>query len=103
MSDDPKVKPQPVPLEIALDPDMELGDYVNMARIVHTPTEVILDAIFRPPQSRTARVMARLILHPMHAKQLHAALGHNLQLFEQKFGPIEVKGGGEPGGGPILH
>ena len=103
---DPK-KPQRVTIEVDLDDAMARGQYVNMARIFHNQTEFILDGLFLPPQSKKAHVLARLLLSPVHAKFLHAALGQNIRLYEQKFGEIKATkpgsagGGGEPG--PILH
>ena len=95
--------PQPLKIHVQLDESMALGEYVNMARIFHNQTEFVLDAMFLPPQSVTAKVVSRLILSPVHAKFLFRALGQNLQLYEQKFGEIQLipPGGGDPG--PILH
>ena len=103
MSDEEKGAPKRVKIEVKCDPDVARGQYINMARIFHTQTEFMIDALMLPPQSREASVMARLILSPAHAKFLHAALGQNLQMYEKKFGAITTKlpGGGEPG--PILH
>ena len=90
-------------IEVKCDPELATGQYVNMARILHTQAEFMVDALMLPIQSREARVMARLILSPAHAKSLHAALGQNLQMYEKKFGTITIKppGGGDPG--PIIH
>ena len=103
MSDDQKDETKRIKIEVACDPEVACGQYINMARIFHTQTEFMVDALMLPPQSREARVMARLILSPAHAKFLYAALGQNLQVYEKKFGPITTKlpGGGEPG--PIIH
>lgn len=103
MSQDDPATPKRVQIEVVLDDEMSLGAYVNMARIFHNPTEFVLDALFLPPQTTKATVRARLLLSPTHAKILHAALGQNLALFEQKFGVIKppAAGGNEPG--PILH
>lgn len=103
MSEDKKAEAKRVKIEVTCEPEVANGQYINMARIFHTQTEFMLDALMLPPQSREAKVMARLILSPAHAKFLHAALGQNLQMYEKKFGPITTKlaGGGEPG--PIIH
>lgn len=100
---DPNAKPgPPVPIHVHLDEAKVHGEYVNMARIFHNQTEFVLDALFLPPASNTARVSSRLVMSPVHAKQLLRALGHNVQLYEQKFGEIEIGpvGGGPGGPGP---
>ena len=101
MSDETPKLPQQVKLQVQLDDAMALGDYVNMARIFHNQTEFVLDAMFLPPQTQTAKVVSRLILSPIHAKFLFRALGQNIQLYEQKFGEIQTGPSGTHG--PILH
>ena len=104
MSDDAANNPPtPIKIQVQLDEDMALGEYVNMARIFHNQTEFVLDAMFLPPQSTTAKVVSRLILSPIHAKFLFRALGQNIQLYEQKFGEIQLTPPGPGGGGPIFH
>ena len=101
MADEPK--PTPVKIDVQLDDTVALGEYVNMARIFHNQTEFVLDAMYLRPQTQNARVLSRIILSPVNAKFLHAALTQNIQNFEKKFGPIQThkRGGNEPG--PILH
>ncbi len=101
MSDsNPKPPPGPAPIHVQLDEAHASGAYVNMARIFHNQTEFVLDAMFIPPVSNTARVLSRLVMSPIHAKQLLRALGHNVQLYEQKFGEIVVAPPGDKGPGP---
>ncbi|MFO0744713.1 MAG: DUF3467 domain-containing protein [Myxococcota bacterium] len=103
---EPSSKPGPVPIHVQLDDGKVEGAYVNMARIFHNQTEFVLDAMFLPPVSNTAKVLSRLVMSPVHAKQLLRALGHNVQLYEQKFGEIEVSpsgGSGGPGPGSIIN
>ena len=104
MSDE-KEAPQKktIKIEVKMDEEMVQGAYANMARIFHNQTEFVLDALFLPPQSREAHVRCRVVLSPVHAKFLHAALGRNLKIYEDKFGPIKaaVSGGNDPGS--ILH
>lgn len=95
---------QPMTIQVALDEATSAGEYVNMARIFHNQTEFVLDAMFLPPQSTTAKVTSRLIMSPLHAKHLVRALAHNIQLYEQKFGEIALgPPGGSGGPGPIMH
>ncbi len=103
MADAPKENPpKTVQINVQLDEQTALGEYINMARIFHNQTEFVLDALFLPPQSQTAKVLSRLILSPIHAKFLFNALGQNLKIYEEKFGVIEPKGGGGTQGS-ILH
>jgi len=104
MSDNPKPPPPPT-IHVQLDEARQAGDYVNMARIFHNQTEFVLDAMFMPPVSNTAKVLSRLVMSPIHAKQLLRALAHNVQIYEQKFGEIVVAPTGDKGPGPgsILH
>ena len=67
--------------------DEELGGrYSNLVRISHTREEFILDFITMvPPQGA---VTARVITSPGHVKRLIRALGTNLRIYEENFGPI---------------
>ncbi len=102
MSDETSGKSQPkqVKIEVDLDEATAMGDYVNMARIFHTQTEFVLDAMYQLPGTAKAKVRSRLILSPAHAKHLAAALNQNLRNYEKKFGEIKLP---SQGGGPILH
>ena len=102
-SSDDSSKKKRIKIEVQLDDEVAMGQYVNMARIFHSQTEFVIDALSLPPQSTTAHVRSRIILNPMHAKFLHAALGQNIRVYEKKFGTIEIKtsGGNEPD--PIIH
>jgi len=89
-------------IHVHLEESRLAGEYVNMARIFHNQTEFVLDAMFLPPQSNTARVSSRLVMNPLHAKHLLRALAHNIQLYEQKFGEIPLHHQGPPGPGGIV-
>jgi len=97
------IKKQTIKIDVKMDDEMAQGSYANMARIFHNQTEFVLDSLFLPPQSREAHVRSRVVLSPVHAKFLHAALGRNLKVYEDKFGPIKAvpTGGSDPGS--ILH
>ena len=101
--DDEKKKKQRIQIDVSIDDEVAVGQYINMARIFHSATEFMVDAMLLPPQSRKAKVRSRLILSPAHAKFLYAALGKNLEMYEKKFGPItaKVQDGGDSG--PIMH
>ncbi len=71
------------------------GIYSNIVFIAHSPSEVILDFARALPGLPKARVHARIIMTPQHAKSLLQALDQNLRNFETQFGPIKLPG--EPG------
>ena len=64
--------------------------YANVAFINYTPAEVVLDLARVLPRTPRGTVMARVILSPIHAKLLYAALGQNLANFERQFGEIRL-------------
>ncbi len=72
------------------------GIYANLAMITHSPTEVIIDFSRVMPRTPKARVLARIIMTPMHAKLLHSALAENIKKFEAQFGEIKVYGAPTP-------
>lgn len=72
------------------------GIYSNVAFIAHSPSEVILDFARALPGLPKARVYARVIMTPQHAKSLLLALEQNLKNFEAQFGAIKLPG--EPRG-----
>lgn len=68
------------------------GIYANLAMIVHSPTEIIIDFARVMPRMPKARVLSRIIMTPMHAKMLHKALADNIKKFENQFGEIKIHG-----------
>src|SRR5258705_12425081 len=72
------------------------GIYSNVVFIAHSPSEVILDFARALPGLPKAKVYARIILTPQHAKSLLMALEQNLKNYETSFGPIKIPG--EPRG-----
>ncbi|HEX8409981.1 MAG TPA: DUF3467 domain-containing protein [Thermoanaerobaculia bacterium] len=84
-------QPQPPQtIRITLDDQVAQGEYVNFANIIHSQSEFILDLGRVVPGRTDVKIYSRVILTPLHAKQLLEALGHNLALFEQKFGEIRA-------------
>jgi hypothetical protein len=96
-------KPTPVKIEVTLDEAAARGQYINAARIFHNQTEVVMDFLFLSPQATRAPVLSRVIMSPIHAKNLQLALAQNLQAYEQKYGVINPHPPGEPDPGTILH
>jgi len=78
--------------------DVELGEkesegiYSNLALISHSPSEFIIDFARVMPGVQKAKVYARVVMTPSHAKMLLSALEENIKKFEGQFGPIKIFG-----------
>ncbi len=75
------------------------GIYSNLAIITHSPAEFIIDFTRVLPGVPKAKVHARIIMTPQHAKMLLNALKDNIDKFEKKFGEVRIAG---DAGSPIL-
>lgn len=80
-------------LQFNIDPDVAKGVYANLALIVHSASEFIVDFAAMMPGMQKANVGARVILAPEHAKRLMLALQDNIFKFEQQFGTIKMQSG----------
>jgi hypothetical protein len=89
---DPQPQPQQQEIEVELGPAQAEGIYSNLVFIAHSASEVILDFARALPGLPKAKVYARVILTPQHAKSLLMALEQNLKNYENTFGPIKVPG-----------
>ena len=69
----------------AKDDDLK-GAYSNMAQIMHTQEEFILD--FFNIAGQQGVLSSRVILSPGHLKRLVQALQKNIELYEKNFGSI---------------
>ena len=76
-------------INIELSEEMAEGIYSNLAMISHSQSEFVVDFIRLMPGVPKAKVKARIILTPEHAKRLLFALGDNVSKFEASFGPIK--------------
>jgi hypothetical protein len=68
------------------------GIYSNLALIVHSPQEFVIDFARVTPGSPKSKVYARIIMTPAHAKMLQAALEENIKKYESAFGVIKLAG-----------
>jgi hypothetical protein len=103
MSDGNKSKPQPPrpgSIQLNISEAEAQGIYANIAVISHSGAEIILDFARILPGVPKAKVHARIVMTPYHAKALHRALGDNLNKFEKKFGAIRT-GDGTDDSSPI--
>ena len=84
-------QPQQPTIRITLDEAVSQGEYVNFANIIHSPSEFVIDLGRMMPGRTDVKIYSRVIMTPLHAKQLLEALAQNISLFEQKFGEIRVE------------
>lgn len=64
--------------------------YANLARISHSPADIVMDFAHALPGETKATVKARLLMSPLSAKLFHRALGENLARYEASFGEIVI-------------
>ena len=83
---------QPHQLKIEVKEAESEGIYSNLALIVHSPQEFVIDFARVTPGAQKARVYSRIIMTPAHAKMLHQALEDNIKKFEGSFGQIKTPG-----------
>jgi hypothetical protein len=90
-------KPQPQgQMQIELGEKEAEGIYSNLALISHSASEFIVDFARVLPGVPKARVYARIVMTPQHARLLLNALETNLQRYEEQFGKIKVHGAPDP-------
>ncbi|MBC3784396.1 DUF3467 domain-containing protein [Spirosoma utsteinense] len=75
-------------IDVELSEEIAEGTYANLAMIAHSNSEFILDFIRLMPGVPKAKVKARIILTPEHAKRLLEALRENISRFEEAYGDI---------------
>ena len=85
---DQKEQPRPNQLNIEISEEVADGVYSNLAIITHSNSEFVVDFVRVMPGVPKAKVRARILLTPQHAKRLMRALADNLSKFEQVHGPI---------------
>jgi hypothetical protein len=64
--------------------------YSNLARIAHSPADIIIDFAHMLPGEKTAKVKARVLMTPLSAKLLLRALSDNISRYEAAFGEIKM-------------
>jgi hypothetical protein len=86
-------------INIELSEEISEGIYSNLAIITHSSSEFVLDFIRVMPGVPKAKVKARIILTPEHAKRLLTALEDNIEKFENVHGRIKIQQ--DPSGFPM--
>lgn len=77
-------------LQLEIKPDIAKGNYSNLALIVHSHSEFIIDFATMLPGIAKPEVASRVIMTPEHAKRLLLALNDNVGKYESKFGRIDI-------------
>jgi hypothetical protein len=70
------------------------GIYSNLVLISHSPAEFVFDFTRILPGKPKAKVYARIVMAPQHAKSLLKALEENIRKYEEQFGEIVIHGQG---------
>jgi hypothetical protein len=81
-------------VNIEVPPDLD-AIYANFALITHSASEIIVDFARVLPNTPSAKVYARIITTPMHAKLLLRALRDNLEKYEAQYGEIKLPAEGD--------
>lgn len=83
--------PRPTPISLEIPAGLETT-YANLARISHSPADLVMDFAHALPGENKAVIRARLLMSPLSAKLFHRALGENIARYEAAFGEIVVPG-----------
>jgi hypothetical protein len=75
-------------LKIVLSDQQALGTYANFVSIVHNYAEFVLDFGRIVPGREDVQVVSRLVMTPLHVKQLLRALNENVAIYERNFGTV---------------
>ena len=84
---DQPTKSKPNAMEV--EADLESID-ANLARIAHSPADIVLEFAHLLPGSKKAKISSRIVMTPVSAKLLLRALNENLARYEANFGEIQM-------------
>ena len=76
---------------LEIPPGLE-AEYINVVRIVHSPSEIVFDFAQILPGEPNAKVRSRIIMSPLGAKLFYRALAENITKYENAFGEIRIPG-----------
>lgn len=93
MAEAPKQQQQ---VQIKADEKELLGQYSNLVVVHHNAEEFTLNFIYVFPSVPQGKLVASMIITPMHAKRLMRALEENVARYEGQFGTLPEG----PGPGP---
>jgi hypothetical protein len=83
-------------IKIVVGDQLALGTYANFASIVHNFAEFIIDFGRIVPGREEVQVVSRVVMTPVHVKQLLRALTENVAIYERGFGEIPEGPQGTP-------
>jgi hypothetical protein len=83
-------------IKIVVPDQQALGTYANFASIVHNFAEFIMDFGRMVPGREDVQVVTRVVMTPVHVKQLLRALTENVAIYERNFGEIPEGPQGTP-------
>jgi hypothetical protein len=86
-------------IKIVVSDQQALGTYANFASIVHNFAEFLIDFGRIVPGRDEVQVVSRIVMTPVHARQLLRALTENVAIYERNFGAINEG----PQGTPTTH
>jgi len=79
-------------LNIKIDEKVGEGIYSNFFAMATSASEFIVDFGRMVPGIPDVKIYSRILMTPLHAKQLKNLLEKNIAGFEEKFGEIQVPG-----------
>lgn len=85
-------RPKQQQIQVELPKEVSEGIYSNLALIAHSASEFIIDFARVLPGAPKAKVFARIVMTPQHAKLLKNALEENMKKYESSFGEIKMTG-----------
>ena len=85
----PQTPPKPTGPVLELPADLETI-YANLARIAHSPADIVIDFAHLLPGEARAKIRSRVVMTPLSAKLLVKALTENLARYEAAFGEINL-------------
>ncbi|MBE7433756.1 MAG: DUF3467 domain-containing protein [Anaerolineales bacterium] len=85
----PQTPPKPAGPVLEIPPNLE-PQYVNLARIAHSLSDIVFDFAHLLPGEPRARIRSRVVMTPLSAKLLLRALTENIARYEAAYGEIQV-------------
>src|SRR5580704_165631 len=96
MAEAPKQPQQGQQAQIKADEKELLGQYSNLVVVHHNAEEFTLNFVYVFPTVPQGKLIASMILSPVHAKRLMRALQENVSRYEAQYGTLPDG----PGPGP---
>lgn len=85
----PPTPQKPANTVLELPSDLE-PVYANLARIAHSPSDIVMDFAHLLPGEPRAKIRSRVVMTPLNAKLLVRALADNIARFEAAFGEVQI-------------